>query len=79
MDSLKAATGLTANSTASTDSSTSTNTNTDLAAQSGEEPLSGEQGLGTAEEPFDAGNAEGEFCFLHYFYVPFFFSVTFAG
>ena len=28
--------------------------------QSGEEPLSGEQGKGTAEQPFDQGNAEGE-------------------
>lgn len=28
--------------------------------QSGQEPLSGEQGKGTAEQPFDQGNAEGE-------------------
>ena len=53
MDTLKQATGLNANSS----------TDTDLARQSGEEPLSGEKGRGTAEEPFDAGNAEGELIF----------------
>lgn len=51
MDASKTATGLNANSSTSTD--------TDLSRQSGEEPLSGEKGRGTVEEPFDAGNAEG--------------------
>ena len=27
--------------------------------QSGEEPISGEEGKGTAEQPYDQGNAEG--------------------
>ena len=53
MDALKKSTGLNANSSA----------DTDLTRQSGEEPLSGEKGRGTAEEPFDAGNAEGELVF----------------
>ena len=60
MDASKAATGLNANSSASTD--------TDLSRQSGEEPLSGEKGRGTAEEPFDAGNAEGELGFTFFFH-----------
>ena len=29
------------------------------ALKSGEEPISGEQGAGTASEPFDQGNSEG--------------------
>ena len=45
MDSLKSATGL----------------STDPAQKSGEEPLSGQKGQGTVEEPYDQGNAEGEF------------------
>ncbi|KAM0801241.1 hypothetical protein BDR22DRAFT_888555 [Usnea florida] len=48
MDNSKTATGLNAESK-----------DTDLALQSGEEPISGEQGRGTVDEPFDAGNAEG--------------------
>jgi len=39
-----------------------TNTNvgkTTTSQQSGEEPLSGEKGAGTATEPYDQGNAEG--------------------
>ena len=39
-----------------------TNTGTDPSRLSGEEPLSGEQGKGTVNEPFDQGNAEGELC-----------------
>lgn len=30
-------------------------------SQSGTEPVSGEMGEGTAEQPFDQGNKEGEF------------------
>ena len=51
MDALKSATN--------TRSST---TSTDPSRLSGEEPLSGEQGKGTVNEPFDQGNAEGELC-----------------
>ena len=51
MDALKSATN--------TGSST---TSTDPSRLSGEEPLSGEQGKGTVNEPFDQGNAEGELC-----------------
>lgn len=32
----------------------------DASNQSGQEPISGQQGKGTADEPFDAGNQEGE-------------------
>jgi hypothetical protein len=28
---------------------------------SGEEPVSGQKGAGTAEDPYDKGNSEGEF------------------
>ncbi|MCJ1453178.1 hypothetical protein MMC28_003524 [Mycoblastus sanguinarius] len=45
MDTLKSATGL--------------STTTTPSQQSGEEPLSGETGKGTIEEPYDQGNAEG--------------------
>lgn len=48
MDSLKSATGL----------------STDPSWKSGEEPVSGEKGQGTVDEPYDQGNAEGEFCVL---------------
>ncbi len=44
MDSMKSATGL----------------STDPSQKSGEEPLSGQKGEGTVEEPYDQGNAEGE-------------------
>lgn len=47
MDSMKSATGLGSN----TD---------DASLKSGEEPVSGQKGQGTAEEPYDQGNAEGE-------------------
>ena len=47
MDSMKSATGL----------------STDPSQKSGEEPLSGEKGQGTVDEPYDQGNAEGEFVF----------------
>lgn len=30
--------------------------------QHGEEPLSGVQGQGSATDPYDAGNRDGEFC-----------------
>ena len=30
------------------------------ALKSGQEPVAGEQGAGTASEPFDQGNSEGE-------------------
>ncbi|KAL9076946.1 MAG: hypothetical protein Q9161_000579 [Pseudevernia consocians] len=43
MDSMKSATGL----------------STDPSQKSGEEPLSGEKGQGTVDEPYDQGNAEG--------------------
>lgn len=46
MDNIKSATGL------STD---------DPSQKSGEEPLAGQKGRGTVEEPYDQGNAEGEF------------------
>ena len=40
---------------------------TDLAnkLQSGEEPISGEQGKGTASQPYDQGNAEGKDVLLY--------------
>ncbi|CAD6591234.1 MAG: hypothetical protein ASARMPRED_005273 [Alectoria sarmentosa] len=47
MDSLKAATGL------------SGGAQQQQQQQSGEEPLAGQKGPGTVEEPFDQGNAEG--------------------
>lgn len=53
MDSLKAAAGLGAADSSSASSAQK--------AASGEEPLSGEKGRGTVEEPYDQGNAEGEF------------------
>ncbi|KAG8530444.1 uncharacterized protein KY384_004946 [Bacidia gigantensis] len=34
-------------------------TKVDSKLQSGEEPISGEKGQGTAEQPYDQGNAEG--------------------
>ena len=34
------------------------------ALKSGQEPISGEQGAGTASEPFDQGNSEGLSCIL---------------
>ncbi|KAL9133419.1 MAG: hypothetical protein Q9175_005396, partial [Cornicularia normoerica] len=43
MDSMKSATGL----------------STDPSRKSGEEPLSGQKGQGTVNEPYDQGNAEG--------------------
>lgn len=52
MDALKSA----------TNTGSSTTTSTDPSRLSGEEPLSGEQGKGTVNEPFDQGNAEGELC-----------------
>lgn len=33
---------------------------TTTSQQSGQEPVSGEEGAGTATQPFDQGNAEGE-------------------
>ena len=33
----------------------------DRKLQSGEEPISGEQGKGTPSEPYDQGNVEGTF------------------
>ena len=60
MDDSKSATGLNADSK-----------DTDLARQSGEEPLSGQQGRGTVDEPFDAGNAEGELAFTFRLRLPF--------
>lgn len=53
MDSIKSATGL---STGTDDSSQS--------SKSGQEPVSGEKGKGTLEEPYDLGNQEGEFVCL---------------
>lgn len=38
----------------------------DPKAQSGEEPLSGKQGKGTAGEPYDQGNSEGRPRILNY-------------
>lgn len=32
----------------------------DIESQSGQEPLSGHTGAGTAEDPYDAGNATGQ-------------------
>jgi hypothetical protein len=34
----------------------------DATAESGQEPISGEQGKGTVEEPFDRGNEGACFC-----------------
>ena len=54
MDALKSATNT---------GTASTKTPDQTARLAGEEPLSGEQGKGNASEPFDQGNAEGEFFF----------------
>ena len=56
MDSLKAATGL------------SGGAQQQQQQQSGEEPLAGQKGPGTVEEPFDQGNAEGEYFFFFFFF-----------
>ena len=57
MDSLKAATG-----------GLSGGAQQQQQQQSGEEPLAGQKGPGTVEEPFDQGNAEGEFFFFFFFF-----------
>ncbi len=59
MDDMKAAAGL---STSTTTTGTSSSD-----SQSGQEPLSGEQGKGTVGEPFDAGNQAGELSGLGFF------------
>lgn len=57
MDGFKSATGL---SNSSTDDSSQNDSFQKSKSQSGEEPLSGVKGQGTVEEPYDAGNQEGE-------------------
>lgn len=50
--------------TTSSSGSSSSGVGADLSRKSGEEPLSGVKGQGTVEEPFDQGNAAGEFFFF---------------
>lgn len=56
MDSLKAATGLGGGGAHQKEAG-------------GEEPVAGQKGPGTVEEPYDQGNAEGEFFFFSFFFL----------
>lgn len=49
-----------ATGTTSTTSATTSTNEQESKQQSGQEPVSGKQGQGTADKPFDQGNQDGE-------------------